>query len=63
MTVRIITDSTTDVTPAAARQLNLGVVPLKVLFGQEEYRDGIDLTMEEFYISCQPLRSLHRMIF
>ena len=49
MTVRIITDSTTDVTPAAARQLNLGVVPLKVLFGQEEYRDGIDLTMEEFY--------------
>ena len=49
MTVRIITDSTTDVTPAAARQLNLGVVPLKVLFGQKEYRDGIDLTMEEFY--------------
>ena len=37
MTVRIITDSTTDVTPAAARQLNLGVVPLKVLFGQEEW--------------------------
>ena len=49
MTVRIITDSTADVTPEAARQLNIGVVALKVLFGHEEYRDGIDLNIEEFY--------------
>ena len=30
MTVRIITDSTADVTPEAARQLNIGVVALDV---------------------------------
>ena len=49
MTVRIITDSTTDVTPEAARQLKISVVALKVLFGHDEYRDGIDLNIEEFY--------------
>ena len=43
MTVRIITDSTTDVTPETARQLKISVVALKVLFGHDEYRDGIEL--------------------
>lgn len=49
MSVRIITDSTADVTPKMAQELNLGVVPLKVLFGKEEFRDGLDLSIDDFY--------------
>lgn len=49
MTVRIVTDSTADLPPALARELNITVVPLIVRFGEETYRDGVDLTTEAFY--------------
>ena len=49
MSVRIITDSACDVTQAEARDLGLRVLPLKTLFGTEEFQDGIDLTHREFY--------------
>lgn len=47
MSVRIVTDSTADVT-AATRQ-RLTAVPLTIFFGQEEYVDGITITQPEFY--------------
>ena len=49
MSVKLITDSTSDLTPEIASQLGITVVPLYVHFGMEAYRDGIDLTTEEFY--------------
>jgi DegV family protein with EDD domain len=49
MTVRIVTDSTSDLTPATANKLGITVVPLYVHFGTESYRDGVDLTTEDFY--------------
>lgn len=49
MAVKIVTDSTSDLPKQIAEQYGISVVPLKVLFGDEEYRDGIDLTNEEFY--------------
>ena len=49
MSLRIITDSTADITPAMAQAMNVSIVPLKVLFGTQEYRDGIDLSIEDFY--------------
>ena len=49
MTVKIITDSTSDLTPEIAGELGITVVPLYVHFGTEVYRDGIDLTAEDFY--------------
>lgn len=49
MTVRIVTDSTSDLTPEMAGPLGITVVPLYVHFGTESYRDGVDLTTEEFY--------------
>lgn len=47
--VRIVTDSTADLPEALIKELNITVVPLKVLFGDEVYREGIDLTNKEFY--------------
>ena len=45
----IVLDSTADFPDAADRFPNWRVVPLYVNFGTESYRDGVDLTAEEFY--------------
>ena len=49
MAVKIVTDSTSDLTPAIASELGITIVPLYVHFGTEFYRDGVDLTTEDFY--------------
>ena len=49
MSVRIITDSASDIYQSEALELNIDVLPLKTIFGTEEYRDGIDLSHEGFY--------------
>lgn len=49
MTVKIVTDSTSDIPPQLAAQLGICVIPLYVHFGNEVYRDGIDLSTDEFY--------------
>jgi fatty acid kinase fatty acid binding subunit len=49
MPVRIITDSTADIPPQVAAKYGIRVMPLYVHFGNEIYRDGIDLTADEFY--------------
>lgn len=47
--VQIITDSMTDVPKHISEKYDIIVVPLTVRFGEDEYRDGVDLTYEEFY--------------
>ncbi|MEG0765043.1 MAG: DegV family protein, partial [Pseudoflavonifractor sp.] len=47
--VRILTDSTSDLSAAYAEEHNLKLVPLSVHFGAESFRDGLDLTNREFY--------------
>ncbi len=47
MKVRIITDSTCDVTGEVAERLS--VVPLTVHFGEEEYVDGVTISHRQFY--------------
>lgn len=47
--IRIITDSTCDLSAERAKELGVDVMPLTVQFGQESYRDGVDLTSEAFY--------------
>jgi len=47
--VKVVTDSCSDITPQLARELGITVVPLYVQFGNETYRDNIDLSTEEFY--------------
>jgi DegV family protein with EDD domain len=47
--VRIVTDSTSDLPPDLARSHGITVVPLTVAFGQEVFRDRVDLQPGQFY--------------
>jgi DegV family protein with EDD domain len=47
--VKIVTDSVADISPELADELEITVVPLNVVFGNEIYRDGVDLTTGDFY--------------
>lgn len=47
--VKIVTDSTSDMTHEIASMLGITVVPLYVNLGGVTYRDNIDLTTEDFY--------------
>jgi DegV family protein with EDD domain len=49
MTVKIVTDSTSDMPPEVAKELGIKVVPLYIHFGSKSYRDGVDLTTDDFY--------------
>jgi DegV family protein with EDD domain len=49
MAVKIVTDSTSDISQETARKLGITVVPLWVHFGDQAYRDGIDLYPPEFF--------------
>lgn len=47
--VRIITDSTCDLPQSFAKQMGIDILPLTVLFGDQGYLDGIEISTEEFY--------------
>lgn len=49
MAVKIVTDSTADLPEKIVAQYGIGVVPLNVHFGEEVYKDGVDIWSEEFY--------------
>jgi DegV family protein with EDD domain len=49
MPVKIVTDSTADLPRDLAVELGITIVPLQIHFGDEVYRDGVDLTSSEFY--------------
>ena len=54
----IVLDSTADFPDAADRFPNWRVVPLYVNFGIESFRDGVDLTAEEFYARLPSAQTL-----
>ena len=45
----VVTDSTADLPEEWRGRHDIEVVPLKVLFGQETFRDGVDITNEQFF--------------
>lgn len=47
--VKVITDSTSDVPAELVAKLGITVVPSYVMFGTESYRDGVELSREQFY--------------
>ncbi len=49
MPVKIITDSLSDITSDLAGEIGITVVPLYVRFGEEVYRDRVEMTTDEFY--------------
>jgi DegV family protein with EDD domain len=49
MTVKIVTDTLSDITDELAKEWGLAVVPLYVRFGKQIFRDRVEITTEEFY--------------
>ena len=49
MSIRIITDSASDITQEQAKTLGVEVIPLKTIFGEEEYLDGVTIDHTAFY--------------
>ena len=49
MKLAIVTDSVSDISPEIAKELNIKVVPLTVIFGTEQFLDGIELSNAEFF--------------
>jgi len=48
MAIRIVTDSTADLPSELISKWGITVVPLNVHFDEETYKDGVDLTAEQF---------------
>lgn len=49
MVVKVVTDSTADLPPEIAEELGITVVPVRVRFGSEVFRDRVDINEDEFY--------------
>ncbi len=47
--VKIISDSTCDLSPALVERYNIAVLPLHILLGDEEFKDGVNVTPDEIY--------------
>ena len=49
MSIRIICDSASDITKEMAQKWNVTVLPIKTIFGEQEYLDGVNMTHQEFF--------------
>src|SRR5689334_11949303 len=56
--VKVVIDSTADMSAETINELGLEMVPLTVLIGDQAYRDGIDISSEEFYQRLPTLSKL-----
>jgi len=57
--IAVVTDSAANLPPELARAHGIGVVPMYVFIGEDEYRDGVDLTPSELYqrLAANPTRA------
>lgn len=49
MAIKIVTDSSADIPPQLLKELGITVVPLYVRFGNDVFRDNVDISNEEYY--------------
>jgi DegV family protein with EDD domain len=47
--IKIVVDSTADLSPEIAADLDISVVPCLIQFGNQTFRDGVDMSRAEFY--------------
>lgn len=53
MAIKIVTDSTCDISRDTVDQFGISVVPAYVLFGEESFRQGVDINPSQFYARLQ----------
>lgn len=56
--IRIVTDSTADLTPELVERYGIKVVPLEVLVEGKAYKDKIDISNDEYYKLLQSAKEL-----
>ena len=49
MAVKIVVDSSSDISEKEAHELGIVMLPIPINFGEEDYLDGVDITKTEFY--------------
>jgi DegV family protein with EDD domain len=49
MTIKIVTDSTSDLEASDAESYGITILPVSINIGEKTYQDGVDLTRAEFY--------------
>ena len=49
MSIHILTDTTSDISPAVLQTLPISVIPLYIVLNGRSYKDNIELTRKEFY--------------
>lgn len=47
--VKLVTDSVSDLPSEVVKDMGMTVIPLNGHFGTEAYKDGVELSTEEFY--------------
>ncbi|MCR5787267.1 MAG: DegV family protein [Acholeplasmatales bacterium] len=60
MSTIILTDSSCDIRGDEIEKFNIKVIPLNVTFGTENFKDGVDLTVEEFYKKLHEVKEFPR---
>ena len=49
MSVKIISDSTCDLSPELIKKYGIKIMPLHIVLGDKEYEDGFSITPDEIY--------------
>ena len=47
--IALITDSTCDIPAEWREEFDIDVIPLTIIWGTEQFLDGVDLSAEDFY--------------
>jgi DegV family protein with EDD domain len=58
MAIKIITDTMCDVPSDFVEKYDIRVMPLTVHFGEESFKDGVEITKDEFYSKLEASESL-----
>ena len=58
MSITLISDSTMDLSPENVEKYNIKIVPLKVIFGEEVYKDYFEMQGRKFYEKLMPSKEI-----
>ncbi len=58
MKIKITSDSTSDLTKELWEKYNFTILPVKVMFGDNEYEDGVNITSDKLYEMCEQNKAL-----
>lgn len=58
--IKIYTDTSANITPEEAESMGVTLIPLSIIFGDKEYKDGFEITAERFYQELERSDTLPR---